>query len=574
MMSSLARVTALFAILKHAQCTATRQPNIIFIIADDQDVLLDSMQAMPKTLEYLADEGITMQNAFSASPVCCASRTETLAGRTFHNIEAQSGQVSCQHAAADHNMFENENALFQKFHSNGYITGAFGKVVNKVSGYWCAAPTSGDGFDRIHLSCDYEDFYGTKYYNRYVDGSSDTVDHTLDENVYQTAMMGNATVDFVHERMLDQTENPDTAQPFIMWVGPYAPHTAATPAAWYADEYETLELYETPNFNQVCPNHHAPVGNNAVLGDEAQRNMVQLHKDRLRSLMSVDDMVGAIVEALEEYGEVGENTYVVYTSDHGYSLGQFAIPCGKMQPYEQTTRIPLYIRGPGIDGGSTSDKLVGNIDFLPTFLDFAGISYDTNDYDGRSMRSILESGEDYSDDWRSAYLMEFKSVGTFGITHCPTWWPSADGSVVPGQIVRPSSGSTNNQLDNVDTNNWRVLRFIDETGNKYYGEFYNSAGNALANVIDYEYFDLSTDPWQMTNAYDSLSDTEKSEYSSLLQQYGACSGADACSPITDYRTWINATIAGTEWVDDAAPRNQWVTGALLLPLAVMCMFVF
>ena len=113
-----------------------------------------------------------------------------------------------------------------------------------------------------------------------------------------------------------------------------------------------------------------------------------------------------------------------------YQLGQFAIPCGKMQPYEQSVRVPLYIKGPYINSGSTSDKLVGNIDFLPTMLDLAGISYDEDDYDGRSMKEILFNGESFSSEWRSTYLLEFKSVGTFGITHCPMWWPDDDGGII------------------------------------------------------------------------------------------------------------------------------------------------
>ena len=142
-----------------------------------------------------------------------------------------------------------------------------------------------------------------------------------------------------------------------------------------------------------------------------------------------------------------------------------------MQPYDVSTRIPLYIRGPRISEGSTSNKLVGNIDFLPTFLDLAGIDYNENDYDGRSFRNILENGDGFSDEWRSIYLIEFKSVGSFGFTHCPIWWPASDGSLVPGEVIKPSRSLTGNQVDNTDTNNWRVLRILNGTNNLCYCEF-------------------------------------------------------------------------------------------------------
>ena len=209
-------------------------------------------------------------------------------------------------------MFENQDSLFQKFQSEGYITGGFGKIVNKVTDYFCDEQRT-TGFDRIHLSCDYENFYGTEYYNLYVDGTWDKQTHDLTSSVYQTAMMGNASVTFVEEMMEEQTSDPYNAQPFILWLGPYAPHTSATPAEWYAEAFDGVELVDEGSFNQVCEDHHAPVGNNDVLGSDAQAAMLQLYKDRLRSLMSVDDMVGGIMDVLDEYPEAGENTYVIYT---------------------------------------------------------------------------------------------------------------------------------------------------------------------------------------------------------------------------------------------------------------------
>ena len=302
----------------------------------------------------------------------------------------------------------------------------------------------------------------------------------------------------------------------------------------YVNEFNDLtvnDLNMGSNYNEICPDHHAPVSNNQVLDGDAQAAMLQLYKDRLRSLKSVDDMVGSILDVLDQYND--DNTYVIFTSDHGYQIGQYAIPCGKMQPYDVTTRIPLYIKGPNIPNGITSNDIVGNMDFLPTMLDLAGISYDVNDYDGKSMKSIL-FGEDI--EWRSTYLMEFKSIGSFGISHCPTWYPddSAANPFVPGQEIKPSSSLTPNLIDDEDTNNWRVLRIIDGNMDLYYAEFYGATNIGFTSTpIDYEYFDLSSDPYQMNNIYSTLSDDEKTTYNQLLQAYGQCSGADQCSPVGD-----------------------------------------
>jgi arylsulfatase A-like enzyme len=95
-------------------------------------------------------------------------------------------------------------------------------------------------------------------------------------------------------------------------------------------------------------------------------------------------LVEAVVNKLQSVGALG-NTYVVFTSDNGYQLGEHRISHGKGRPYEESVHMPLLVRGPGVPEGSTTDKLVLNTDFLPTFTDLAGTT--TPRYvDGRSLR--------------------------------------------------------------------------------------------------------------------------------------------------------------------------------------------
>ena len=75
------------------------------------------------------------------------------------------------------------------------------------------------------MSCRLPNFYWTDYFNKYIDGTYGIDTYPLNENVYQTAMLGNASVNFIEERLEDQLNNPNTAKPFIAWIGPYAPHT-------------------------------------------------------------------------------------------------------------------------------------------------------------------------------------------------------------------------------------------------------------------------------------------------------------------------------------------------------------
>ena len=104
----------------------------------------------------------------------------------------------------------------------------------------------------------------------------------------------------------------------INYLGPHAPHYPSTPAAWYADRYNDAKAPKTPNYNKSDSNKHAFVGTNPFITENASWWIDQLYRDRLRSLLSVDDLVKDIVELLNQYPTEMDNTYILYTSDHGY----------------------------------------------------------------------------------------------------------------------------------------------------------------------------------------------------------------------------------------------------------------
>lgn len=121
-------------------------------------------------------------------------------------------------------------------------------------------------------------------------------------------------------------------------------------------------------------------------------------RGQLRTLMSVDDMVGDLFRALRRSGEL-EDTVAVYLSDNGYMWGEHGL-VGKTAPYGMSVRVPLYVRWPGaVARRATDDRLVANVDVAPTILEAAGVAPDPDvPMDGRPLTNDHE---------RDRLLLEF-----------------------------------------------------------------------------------------------------------------------------------------------------------------------
>ncbi len=174
-------------------------------------------------------------------------------------------------------------------------------------------------------------------------------------------------------------------------------------------------------------------------------------QDYLRTIQSVDDGVGEILDYLEENG-LTENTIVVYTSDQGFYLGEHGW-FDKRFMYEESFRTPLLMKYPKeIKPGTVIDKMVQNLDFAPTFLDYAGIEIDA-DIQGESFRKLV-SGE--ASEWRDAIYYTYYEF--------------------PGEHhVKRHYG--------VRTDRYKLIHF-------YY------------DIDVWELYDLEKDPSEMTNIYD------------------------------------------------------------------------
>ncbi|HZD40048.1 MAG TPA: sulfatase, partial [Terriglobales bacterium] len=193
--------------------------------------------------------------------------------------------------------------------------------------------------------------------------------------------------------------------PFFLYLATYAPHQPATPAPRHAGLYAGVEAPRTPSFDEEdVSDKPAFVRNRPPLqGDELQK-INNLYRKRLQSLRAVDELVASVVETLRKAGRL-QNTYIVFTSDNGFHLGQHRLPWGKQTAYDEDIRVPLVIRGPGVGAGKTVDQLSLETDLAPTFAEWAGAVI-PGFVDGRSLVPLLVSEPSFKDAWRHGVLIE------------------------------------------------------------------------------------------------------------------------------------------------------------------------
>jgi arylsulfatase A-like enzyme len=248
--------------------------------------------------------------------------------------------------------------------------------------------------------------------------------------------------------------------------------------------------------------------------------MEDLYRNRLGSMLAVDEMVGRLMDALRESGEL-ENTYVFFTSNNGFHIGEHRLTTGKWTAYEEDIRVPLIVRGPGVPEGRTLPHLVLNNDLAPTFADIAGAKTPSF-VDGRSLEPLLSTEPTPEEERRSAFLVEAAASEGRGppspLVDEGSVKPLLTGDPLPEGWRRAAQSGAWSRVD------WgRPGLEAVRTEDRLYVEYGND---------ERELYDLRADPYQLNNRYGAALPDLVRRLQERLEALRGCSG-DNCRAAED-----------------------------------------
>ena len=467
-------------------------PNIIIILTDDMDNSL--VPYMEKTTELIGEQGATFSNFFITTPLCCPSRASILRGQYAHNTDILENSPGF---ARFFKLQEEENTLNIWLHDAGYRTAFYGKYLNNYpvnAGRNYVPPGWTDW--AVFLGTNYE---GDYFYNYNMNDNGTLLEYGESPEDYSTDVIRDRSLKFINDSLEDDS-------PFFLFMSVYAPHGPATPAPRHEGLYDDLTYPKSPSFGEEDLSDKPQIIRALTeTGDDFDEGDADnAFRGRVASLQAVDELVEELIQTLEQNGQL-DNTYIFFLSDNGFRLGEHKIPSGKGTAYEEDIRVPLMVRGPGIQPGTQISQMTANIDLAPTIAEI--ISVPPPEFvDGRSFLPCL-LGEEVS--WRNGLLVEFGYV----VEEAFSGFESVSfTNTLPDSMVFRNE-ETDNLLVDIEGGAFRGIR-----GENYlYVEYDNG---------EIEFYDLETDPYQLENLANRLSSETLDILHAKLEKLKYCVGSE------------------------------------------------
>ena len=454
------------------------RPNVVLIVTDDQDLLLGSLDAMPHLRELLIEKGTTFSQAYVPLSLCCPSRATILTGRYTHNLKVYQNFPPDGGFAIFQAEGHERSTVGVALRRVGYRTALMGKYLN---GY-------PDPANRAFVPPGWDEWFvpagGNPYgqYNYTINHNGRLIERGREPEDYLTDVLARQATGFVEKAAADGV-------PFFLYLAPYAAHKPCPPAPRHAGLFTGQRAPRTASWNEAdVRDKPGAIRGRRLLAPEQIAKLDGLYRRRLECLQSVDEGIASLVETLESTGQLA-NTFVFFTSDNGFHLGQHRLTDGKYTAYDEDVHVPLVVRGPRVPAGATADAFVSTVDLAPTIAQLAGSRLRVLP-DGRSFVPLLRTPDRTPPGWRQLVFLEqfhFHDEGH-----------QLQGVLEPSDAPEPEEHVTHYGLR---TATYKYVEY--ETGER-------------------EYYDLVADPAELQNLAGRQSAAYLKRLSDRARALGAC----------------------------------------------------
>ncbi|GAA0914776.1 sulfatase [Nonomuraea longicatena] len=439
------------------------KPNIVFVLVDDLESGV--LGHFPNITRELVDQGVSFDRFFVTNSWCCPSRTSMLRSQYVHSHGVLTNTAPEGGFEKFYRTNLERSTIGTWMQAAGYRTALMGKFLNHYPGGATPPTYVPPGWNdwRVPVRNLYEE------YGYQLNENGNLVDYGWSEQDYLSDVLTARAQSFI-------TASKD---PFFLFLAPIAPHNPANPAVRHSAAFPDAQAPRTPNYDQPDVEREPLwLRSQPRLTRRAEERVDERYRARLRAMLGVDDMVGALVQTLRSSGKLAD-TYVFFASDNGFHLGTHRLRQGKTTPFEEAIRVPMVVRGPGVPSATTVSELTATLDLPQTFAALGGARAPAFT-EGRSLVPFLKGR--VPQEWRRNVLVEF---------------------------YRPLNRASARQTPVPD---YQALRTKTHT----YVEYVTG---------ERQLYDLDRDPYQLYNVADSAPPGLIDRLQARLHAMRACSGA-------------------------------------------------
>ena len=322
------------------------RPNFVFVLTDD--LAWNLVSHMPHVVG-LQRAGTTLSHYYVVDSLCCPSRSAIFTGEYPHDdgVFTNSGKDG---GYATYNAHGDQSKSFAvALQKSGYRTAMMGKYLN---GYQPSDPVP-PGWDEWDVAGN-----GYPEFNYTLNQDGKQVHYGHQPGDYLVDVLSGKAGSFIDS-------SASTGKPFMLEVATFAPHAPYTPAPRYAHAAQTVAYPKTPADDQLPASPPSWLAQRSPLTARQQKSILKDYRKRVEADLAVDDLIGHLESELKAKG-LAQNTYLIFSSDNGYHMGEYRLLPGKQTAFDTDIHVPLVVSGPGVPAARAATQLASNIALAPT----------------------------------------------------------------------------------------------------------------------------------------------------------------------------------------------------------------